>query len=167
LHVKYEMNVHILYMQDPGEVTIFVRVCDNSSHISSAMFPIQFQLLFTFVVKYQFAAMLALMKSQLAGFDVVRWLPGCWGSTTNIILCSRKLSFRKSQQSLTFPPLWNHNHSVVLFLLSTRTLSTSEPLTCGRLFSTFNENSDFSLPRKSILVMGDLVNRTLAREEDI
>ena len=42
----------------------------------SVMFPTQFHLRSIFVVRYQFAAVLDLMKSQLAGFDVVRWLPG-------------------------------------------------------------------------------------------
>jgi hypothetical protein len=63
-------------MQNPGEVTIFVRVCDEASRLSSVMFPTQSQPWFIFVVRYQFAAILALMKSQLVGFDVVRWLPG-------------------------------------------------------------------------------------------
>lgn len=143
------MNVHIyIYIQGPGEATILLRDCDLSARFSSVMFPAQFQQPIIFVVRYQYAAMLALMKSQLAGFDVVRWLPGWRDSTTNISLCSRKPSFRKSKQSLTLSPRWNHNHSMVLFLLSTRALSTSEPLTCRRLFSTFNVNSDFFFTQK-------------------
>jgi hypothetical protein len=64
-----------LYMQEPGEVTLFLRVYGHSARVSSIMFPTQFPQPFIFVVKYQFEAMLALMKSQIAGFDVVRSLP--------------------------------------------------------------------------------------------